>query len=203
MGYFPFYIDIENKKCVVVGGGVVALRKIEKILPFNPEITVVAPKICREIEEINGIELRRRSFLDSDISDAFTVIAATDDNNLNARIFELCQKKNILINTVDDKEKCGFIFPALVKKQNITVGISTEGKSPIYARFLREKIESSLDENCDKAIDILSSVRDLIKREIDTEENRKLAFERILKLCITDINEVDNDKIFKIINDLK
>lgn len=203
MGYFPFYIDIENKKCVVVGGGVVALRKIEKILPFNPEITVVAPEICREIEEINDIELHRRSFLDSDISDAFTVIAATDDNNLNARIFELCQKKNILINTVDDKEKCGFIFPALVKKQNITVGISTEGKSPIYARFLREKIESSLDENCDKAIDILSSVRDLIKREIDTEENRKLAFERILKLCITDINEVNNDKIFEIINDLK
>lgn len=203
MGYFPFYIDIENKKCVVVGGGAVALRKIEKILPFKPKITVVAPEVCDEIEDINGIELHRRNFIDSDIADVFTVIAATNDNALNAHIFKLCQEKNILINTVDDKEKCGFIFPALVKKENITVGISTEGKSPIYARFLREKIESSLDENCDRAIAVLFSVRDLIKREIAAEEKRKLAFERILKLCIEDINEVSDDKIFEIINGLK
>lgn len=203
MGYFPFYIDIENKKCVVVGGGVVALRKIEKILPFKPKITVVAPEICNEITEIDGLEIHKRKFLDSDINDAFTVIAATDNNELNAYIFKLCQEKNILINTVDDKEKCGFIFPALVKKENVTIGISTEGKSPIYARFLREKIENALDENVDRAINILSSVRDLIKREIDTEEKRKLAFEQILKLCITDINKVSDEKIFEIISDLK
>lgn len=203
MGYFPFYIDIENKKCVVVGGGVVALRKIEKILPFKPKITVVAPEICNEITEIDGLEIHKRKFLDSDINDAFTVIAATDNNELNAYIFKLCQEKNILINTVDDKEKCGFIFPALVKKENVTIGISTEGKSPIYARFLREKIENALDENVDRAINILSSVRDLIKREIDTEEKRKLAFEQILKLCITDINKVSDEKIFELISDLK
>ena len=122
---------------------------------------------------------------------------------MNAYIFKLCQEKNILINTVDDKEKCGFIFPALVKKENVTIGISTEGKSPIYARFLREKIENALDENVDRAINILSSVRNLIKREIDTEEKRKLAFEQILKLCITDINKVSDEKIFEIISDLK
>ena len=203
MGYFPFYIDIENKKCVVIGGGVVALRKIEKILPFNPKITVVAPEICKEIEEFDGLELHKRNFLDSDITNAFTVIAATDDNKLNAHIFKLCREKNILINTVDDKEKCGFIFPALVKKKNITVGISTEGKSPVYARFMRERIESSLDESCAKAIDILASVRDLIKREIDTEEKRKYAFDKILKLCVEDIDSVSDDKILEIIKDLK
>ncbi len=203
MGYFPFYIDIENKKCIVVGGGFVALRKIEKIMPFKPKITVVAPEICNEIAAIYGLEIRKRKFLDSDITDAFTVIAATNNNELNAYVFKLCQEKNILINTVDDKKKCGFIFPALVKKENVTVGISTEGKSPIYARFLREKIDSSLDENVDRVIDILSSVRGLIKREIDTEEKRKLAFERILKLCLTDISEVSNEKIFEIIRDLK
>lgn len=203
MGYFPFYIDIDNKSCVVVGGGIVALRKVEKLLPFNPCITVIAPEICDEIAGIDKIRICNRAFEDSDIDNAFMVISATDDKELNSHIFELCKAKNILINTVDDKEKCGFIFPALVKKNNITVGISTSGKSPLYARFMREKIENSIDDNCDKIVDILSSYRIMIKREIKSEENRKIAFERILKLCIDDIKNVDDENILKIIEDLK
>lgn len=203
MGYFPFYIDIENKKCVVVGGGVVALRKVEKLLPFKPRITVIAPEIHEEIEGLSELEIHRRKFVDKDIEGAFLVISATDDKELNAHIFKLCNDRNILVNTVDDKDNCSFIFPALVKKENVTVGISTEGKSPIYARFLREKIESSIDDNCDRIIDILSGIRSLIKCEIPTEENRKSAFEQILKLCIQDINNITDDKISEIIEDLR
>lgn len=203
MGYFPFYIDIENKNCVVVGGGIVALRKIEKLLPFNPIITVIAPKICDEINKIPEIKIRNKKFKDEDIDNAFMVISATDDKLLNAHIFELCTTKGILINTVDDKEKCGFIFPALVKKNNITVGISTSGKSPLYARFLREKIENSFDDSCDEIVDILSKYRLLIKQEINSEESRKIAFERILKICISNANAIDEKQILKIIEDLK
>lgn len=203
MGYFPFYIDIENKKCVVVGGGTVALRKIEKLIMFKPKITVIAPRICSEILKLPDLSIIERSFIDDDINDAFVVISATDDNELNSRIFKLCSEKNIFVNTVDDKEKCGFIFPALVKKENITVGISTEGKSPIYARYMRENIEHSLDDRCDEIIDILSSVRAHIKKELDTEEKRKTAFENILKLCITDKENINDNKIFEIIEGLK
>ena len=203
MGFFPFYIDIENKKCLVVGGGTVALRKIEKLLPFKPDITVVAPKVCDEIYMLSGLNIIERGFNDKDIDGAFFVISATDDNELNAHIFKLCSDRSILVNTVDDKEKCGFIFPALVKKENVTVAISTEGKSPIYARFLRETIESSLDDDCDEIIELLSSVRKNIKETICTEEKRKEAFERILKLCITDRKSVDNKKISEITDDLR
>lgn len=203
MGYFPFFIDIENKKCVIVGGGKVALRKIEKLLPFNPKITVIAPDICDEIKNKKTINILQRNFDDSDIENAFMVISATDDNNLNAHIFELCQKNNILINTVDNKEKCGFIFPALVKKENLTVGISTSGKSPIYAKFLRKKIESSIDEKCDETIDILNKYRNLIKSEINSEENRKKAFERILALCLENGNNIYEKEIKNIVEDFR
>lgn len=203
MGYFPFFIDIENKKCVIVGGGKVALRKIKKLLPFNPKITVIAPEICDEIKENNKVNILQRNFADSDIENAFMVISATDDNSLNAHIFELCQKNNILINTVDNKEKCGFIFPALVKKENLTVGISTSGKSPIYAKFLRKKIESSIDEKCDETIDILNKYRNLIKSEINSEENRKKAFERILALCLENGNNIYEKEIKNIVEDFR
>lgn len=203
MGYFPFFIDIENKKCVIVGGGNVALRKIEKLLPFNPKITVIAPEICDEIKENNKVNILQRNFANSDIENAFMVISATDDNSLNAHIFELCQKNNILINTVDNKEKCGFIFPALVKKENLTVGISTSGKSPLYAKFLRKKIESSIDEKCYETIDILNKYRNLIKSEINSEENRKKAFERILALCLENGNNIYEKEIKNIVEDFR
>ena len=203
MGYFPFFIDIENKNCVIVGGGKVALRKLEKLLPFNPKITVIAPFVCDEIKNNKSINILNRNFIDSDIEDAFMVISATDDNSLNSHIFELCQKNNILINTVDNKEKCGFIFPALVKKDNLTVGISTSGKSPLYAKFLREKIEQSVDEKCDKTIFILDKYRNLIKSEVKSEENRKRAFERILALCFENENNIDEKEIKNIVEDFR
>lgn len=203
MGYFPFFIDIENKNCVIVGGGRVALRKLEKLLPFNPKITVIAPDICDEIKNNKSINILQRNFIDSDIEDAFMVISATDDNSLNAHIFELCQNNNILINTVDDKEKCGFIFPALVKKDNLTVGISTSGKSPLYAKLLRKKIESSIDDKCDETIYILDKYRNLIKSEINSEENRKRAFEKILVLCLENGNNIDEEEIKNIVEDFR
>lgn len=203
MGYFPFYIDIENKKCLVVGGGIVALRKVLKLLPFKPKITIVADEICDELNKIEEIKILNRKFKDTDIDNAFMVISATDDNELNTHIFELCKSKNILVNTVDYKEKCGFIFPALVKRDNVTVGISTSGKSPLYCKVLRKKIEKSLDEKCDKAVEILSKYRMHIKSEIKSGENRKKAFERILEICGENYDKVDENQILKIIEELK
>ena len=203
MSYFPFFIDIKNKKCVVVGGGTVALRKIEKIKSFEPDITVISPEISDEIRSIGGIRLIRRIFNDSDIDDAFFVITATNDKKLNEHIFQMCSEKSILVNTVDDKEKCSFIFPALAKHDNVTAAVSTGGKSPIYARYLSQQIERMLDERTDDIIELLADVRSTIKREISVEENRKLAFERILAIALDDTDNVTDEKIEEIIGDLK
>ena len=203
MSYFPFYIDIKGKKCVVIGGGSVALRKIEKLIWFEPDITVIAPEISAEIYSIHGIRIIKREFSDSDLDGAFFVITATNNKKLNERIFRMCSGKGILVNTVDDKEKCSFIFSAIAKRENITISVSTDGKSPIYARYLRKQIENLLDDRTDDIIEILAGVRSKIKREISVEENRKLAFERILAIALDDTDDVTDEKIEVIIGDLK
>ena len=169
MAYFPFYIDIENKKILVVGGGTVALRKIEKLMPFSPDITVVAPKICDEIKALN-VKIIDRRFCDSD---------------LDGRIFQLCNEKNILVNTVDDKEKCGFIFPAIASKNGITAGITTSGKSPIYAKYLKELFVGILESMNENTTEVLWKYRPIIKEKVEKEDDRRKIFEQILSLCLS------------------
>lgn len=202
MGYFPFYIDIKDKQCLIVGGGTVALRKLEKLIPFEPKITVVAPEIREEFYDFAAAVVKRK-FEDSDLEGVFMVISASDDDSVNSHIFELCKQKNILVNTVDDRERCGFIFPAIAKSENITVGITTSGKSPLFARYLREKIEQLLDENCVEAVDTLYKYRTKIKSELPTEEARRLAFERILNIFVENGSIPCEEEIYKIIEDCK
>ena len=184
MAYFPFFIDIKDRKILIVGGGNVALRKAEKLLPFDAEITVVAPSICYEFSELPGVRLVWRNYRDSDLYNAFAVIAATNDRVLNSHIYELCTQLGILVNTVDDPENCGFYFPAIVKKNNVTVGISTGGKSPVFARYIKEKAETILDEKTLAAGKIIARYRPLIKQKYTTEEQRKNAANALLERCV-------------------
>lgn len=203
MGYFPFFIDIKDRRCVVIGGGTVALRKVEKLIPFKPRITVIAPEICREITELKNIVTEKRSFAESDLDGAFMAISATDNEELNSRIFDLCAGRKILVNTVDDKEKCGFIFPALVHEKDITVGITTSGRSPVYAKFLREQIDVLLYSFHLEIAELLGRYRPVVKRIFSTEHKRKEAFEAILDLCLAAGNIPSDEEISAMLEVLK
>ena len=194
MGYFPFFIDIKGKRCLVVGGGTVALRKIEKLLPFEPDITVVSPRISEEIRRIEGITLIERAFLPADISGCFFVIGATDSEETNAEIYRLCTERNILVNVVDDREKCGFIFPALVKKGDVSIGISSSGSSPVFSRYIKERIDEMLSDGELSRQRILAESREKVKRGLNTEQERKRALEEILRLSESGA-EVDIDRV--------
>ena len=163
MRCFPFFTDIEGKKALIVGGGTVAQRKIEKLLPFRPEITVCAPEINSEIEGLEGITVLKRGFSPDMLDDAAFVIAATDDREVNREISGLCREKNIPVNVVDDRELCSFIFPALVKRGKMTVGISTEGASPLAARKTREAIEKLIPEDYAELIEHMENIRHSVK----------------------------------------
>lgn len=200
MGYFPFFVDVENQNCLVVGGGVVALRKIEKLLPFNPNITVVSPKVHKEILSIENIDIIKRKFDFNDLKEKSFVITATDDKVLNKEIYNFCKENNIPVNTVDDKDNCSFIFPALARNNGVTVAISTSGKSPLYAKYLRKKIENLIQDS-ESIVDNLSKYREKIKNEISLEENRKVAFEKLLEYSLSN-ESITDDLVDKIIKDL-
>lgn len=200
MGYFPFFVDVENQNCLVVGGGVVALRKIEKLLPFNPNITVVSPKVHKEILSIKNINIIKRKFDFNDLNKKSFVITATDDKVLNKEIYNSCEENNIPVNTVDDKDNCSFIFPALARNNGVTVAISTSGKSPLYAKYLRKKIENLIQDS-ESIVDNLSKYREKIKNEISLEENRKVAFEKLLEYSLSN-ESITDDLVDKIIKDL-
>lgn len=202
MAYFPFFVDITDKKILIVGGGNVALRKAEKLLPFGADIAAVSPAFCEGFAALDGVMLYCRECRDSDIDGAFAVIAATDDRALNAHIYRLCTARNILVNTVDDPENCGFYFPALVQAGNVTAGISTGGTSPIFARYIKEKIADTLDEKTLAAGEILARYRPVIRLKYDTEEKRKKAAEALLELCVSGGGSPTDNEIAELLESL-
>lgn len=166
MAYFPFFIDVEQKKGLIVGGGRIAAHKIEKLKPFGADLVVIAPKILPQLKEDATLTCIEREFREDDLRDCCFVIAASDDRELNHRISRLCQEQNILVNVVDDKEVCGFLFPALVKEGSLTVGISTAGASPKIAATLRSQMAAELPNRIEEILDDLNSLRDVAKAQI-------------------------------------
>ena len=199
MSYFPFFMDIGQKCCLVVGGGTVAFRKIEKLLPFGVEITVVSPSFCAEIEQTEGIRRICRRFCAEDVEGMFFVIGATDCESVNAEIAAVCRAKNIPVNIVDDAEKCTFFFPALVKKGAFVAGFSTGGASPLAARYIREQVEDAIPTGFAAVIDLMAEVRGLVKQKFADSRKREQVLRKIFRLALEKNGEVSPEEIAEII----
>ena len=175
MPLFPAFIDLSDKEVLVVGGGRVAKRKIDKILEFTKNVTVVAPRVVKDVRELAKkgiIKLRKRKFLTSDLKGKALVIVAVDDLKLQERVFELCNKKGILCNSVDSPKLCNFIFPSLIVRGDVVVGISTSGKAPALSGRLRELIESCMPEDIEETLKYLEYIRSSMEK--GEERQRKL-----------------------------
>lgn len=172
MGYFPFFMDMEGQKGLVIGGGEVALRKVLKLLPFHPKLTVVAPVIKKELLVIQEITCLQRPFKREDIGGQMFVLVASDEKVVNREAARLCKEQNIPVNVVDDKEACSFLFPALVKEGRLTIGISTQGASPALAGWIRGCVEAALPEGIDASLAYLEKLRLETKGCIPSQEQR-------------------------------
>lgn len=193
MGYFPFFMDIAGKNGIIVGGGKIAARKVEKLLGFKPKLTVIAPRIeecIREQEklltedELPSLFLKEREFCMSDLAGADFVIAATDDEILNGHISDYCMAEHIPVNVVDDREKCSFFFPALVREGNLTIGISTDGNSPVAAAWVRKEIARMLPGQLGKVIDLMGQLRPRAAKPDVPETVRKEVMEKVFAYCM-------------------
>lgn len=184
MGYFPFFVELEGTRGLIVGGGAVALRKAEKLLPYGPGLTVVAPEICPELEALPGLALERRPFRPEDVEGAAFVIAAAGDAALNRRVAGLCRARGIPVNVVDDREACTFLFPALVKRGELSVGVSTGGSSPTAAVWLKERIAALLPRGLEDILAWLEAQRPLLKARCPEERVRAGAFSALFEACL-------------------
>lgn len=183
MPLFPIFIDLKGRRALIVGGGRVALRKAERLMPYGADICAVAPEFIPGFAGIPGVTLLERRFEPGDIEGAALVIAATDDGELNAAVSELCRWENIPVNVVDDLEKCSFVFPALVQRGELSVGISTGGASPSAAQYVRRGVEQLVPEGFEGILDFLSAHRAEVKAALPPER-RAAAFAALFERCM-------------------
>ncbi len=186
MSLFPLFVNLEGKSVLVVGGGKTASRKIKGLLPFKANIVVVADKISQSIMKLykNGtINLFERKFRFSDLNDKDMVIAAIDDTGLQKAIYEQCSAMNIAINCVDSPSCCSFIFPSLIVKGSLVVGISTSSKAPAVSKEIRKMITKILPDNIDKIIEEMAELRhSAIKGKSRQNMIKRIVSERFRKL---------------------
>ncbi|HOV26219.1 MAG TPA: bifunctional precorrin-2 dehydrogenase/sirohydrochlorin ferrochelatase [Pseudobacteroides sp.] len=192
MAAFPFFIELKGKKCVVVGGGKVASRKIEILSKFNGDIVVISPEISDEIKVLKDsgkLVHINRCYQSSDIMGAFMVIAATSDTLVNDNIYTDAVNHGILVNVVDDPQRCTFLFPAIVKRNDLVIGISTSGSYPTLSKKIRKKVDSMVNSNINE--DVMSLLKEFRKKVIHEIEDNSLKAE-ILDRVIEEVVFTDH-----------
>ncbi len=203
MKYYPIFLDIKDKKCVIVGGGEVAARKAEKLLDCGAEVFVISPKLTSELaemEEQNLICHVATEYTNHFLNGAALVIGATDDEATNARISRDARAKGIPVNIVDDPNQCDFILPSLMQRGDLTIAISTAGKSPALARHLRQELEQKYGDEYELFLNILGKLR---VRMVKKESKGKDWFKSLLEAGILDfIKNKNMDKVKEIVKNI-
>ena len=187
-------MDVEDKTCLIVGGGKVAREKVDSLSRFSMRILIVALETDIEPQE-GKIEIRKKSFEDEDLEEADFCVCATSDRLLNRRISQLCKMNRIPVNVVDDAALCSFIMPSIVKRGPLTIAISTGGKSPAYAQRLRQRIDHEMPENIDDILERLGTLRKHIPELIPDQGCRKKYYKEALELMLSTENTVSDDEL--------
>lgn len=203
MAYFPMFVDMTERECLIVGGGNVAYRKVIVMLDFGAKVTVVAEDICDELRKLtiddiasedktgsytankeNRITFIKRRFEPKDCDGMEMVIAATDDNALNHEIAEYCKANGIMVNAVDQKADCSFIFPSYIKEKNLVAAFSSGGNSPVLTQYLKGKEQEILTPFLGELNEYMGQIREKVIAQYDTESERKRVFKEILCAAI-------------------
>jgi siroheme synthase-like protein len=199
-------IDIEDKNCLVAGGGKIALHKVKILLQFDVNIKVVAPVVCKELEalvnENTRLFLEIRAFQDNDIKNADMVVAATDSLQLNNHISEICRKNSIPVNAVDMKAASTFIFPAILKEEDVLVAVSTGGESPAGAAYIKRNIKKNMPDYYGEMISSMGLIREIVMERVDSSEKRKELFEKLLEYGDSHQGSIPRDYVYKLIDEV-
>lgn len=178
---YPLFLDLKDRPCLIVGGGDVAARKADLLLRAGARLRIVAPHISealRGLAETNPVDLTETPFDPRDLDGAVLAIAATDDRHVNASVSRHARLRNIPVNAVDDPDLCTFFTPAIVERGPVTIAISTGGRAPVLARWIRSRIETAVPHGIGALAAIAETARDAVARRLPDLAARRRFWER-------------------------
>lgn len=203
MAYFPMFVDMKNKNCLIVGGGLVALRKARMMLEFEAKVRVIAPVLVKELYEVKGIVVEEREFSFCDLLEQDMVIAATNLVELNGEIAEECKKRGIPVNVVNLPEAGSFLCPAYEKTGSVVAAFSSGGKNPAITQYLKKKIKPWMTKELAEQAEYLGAIRPRVKRQLKEKDKRKLAYEQLLAFCQKENRLPKEEEFFRIMGEVK
>jgi len=195
MPYYPIFLDLDNQKVLVVGGGEVAERKIRTLLIYGCQISIISPHLTPHLKELvakKRIHHLPYESLGTVMDDAFMVITATDDPELNKQIAWRARKQGVLVNAVDRPGDCNFIMPSIVKRGDLQIAISTAGKSPALAKKLRKEMERMFGPEYDSFLDLLGMIRKKLLSRGQAPSRNKIVFQELVDSNLLDLIKKGN-----------
>lgn len=182
--YYPVFLDLSSQRCLVVGGGAVAERKVRTLLRSGALVEVISPTATRVLAHLAGrkkIQYRRRAFQKDDLDGQRLVIAATSDHQLNEEIAREARRRRILVNAVDQPQACDFIAPSIFTRGKLCIAISTRGGSPAMAKWLRRRLGDLIGSEYQEFLQLLALARRKVMARVPQVGRRKQVFERLIR----------------------
>ena len=176
MQALPIFFNIQNRHCVVIGGGDVAMRKVAMLLKASAAITLYSPEICHELQDLTNvgkIKYVQANFEENQLQGACLVIAATDDEAVNSAVSVAAKAQNIPVNVVDAPDLCTFTMGSIIDRSPVVIAVSSEGNAPVLARYIRAKIETMLPATYGRIADIAGEFREQVKAKFATTQARR------------------------------
>jgi len=205
MKYYPIYLDIKNRNCLVVGGGSVGTRKVLTLLACGANVTVISTAATEKLHQLsnNGmINLEERYFKATDLDDRFLVIGATDNQELNFKIHAEAERCGLLCNIADRPKACNFILPSVVSRGDLIIAISTSGKSPAFAKKLRKHLEKEFGDEYAEFLNLMGAIRKKLLSQDHEPEAHKPLFEQLIERDLVQmIKEGDTGRINALLHD--
>lgn len=189
MDYFPIFIKLQHRPCLVVGAGAVAARKIELLCRAGAKITVIAPEISSAVKDLQAqhtLQIRLKKFHASDADGYALIVSATDCAETNALVTDAARQRNIPVNVVDTPQLCDFIFPAIIDRSPLIAAVSSGGASPVLARLLRGKIESLIPAQYGRLAQLAEKFRNEVKQQLGDAAKRRIFWENVLQGSIAE-----------------
>lgn len=189
MSLYPVNLKVEGRLCTVIGGGAVALRKVESLLGCGARVRVVSPALDSGFEPLHGrFEHVARPYHWGDLKDSFMAIAATDDEDTNRAVEEEARGRHVLVNVVDSPGQCDFYVPSSVVRGDLMITVSTGGQLPALSRQIRKRLEVEFPEEWAGVLDLMGKARQRLTFRIKDEEERRR--------CLTELAEMDLLPVF-------